>query len=242
MARGGSQNRGPKPALANEDIKLMEEAISALPRGRVSAGEAGSADKLLKYGYHQNPYVRLFTKVLWSGYAISRGQLAESDARFKQARNDATMSNIDRTTVRALDDAHAALQQSLAPDGSTAAFLDELRQRTIQRMWARVCETANLPPPSFTSLLRKQSVMTPEEIAAAEQAEIDALMKTPALPEPEPANGDESAESDGGEAAAAPEAEATADDTADAAASEGVPSDESDTSAATSAPEAEGDA
>ena len=170
----------PKPGLAADDVKFMEDALRSLPTATAGAGESSFADRLLQYGYHQNPYVRLFTKVLWSGYAISRGQLAECDARFKQAHNDATMSNIDRTTVKALEQAHAALQESLAPGGSTGAFLGVLRDTTMQRMWARVCETAMLPPPSFHKLFGAPTRKADDDdYDAAEQAEIAELMKDP---------------------------------------------------------------
>ncbi|GEM_PF-3585139 len=174
----------PKPSIADQDRRYMEQAISALPRTPVTSGEATFGDRLLNYGYHQNPYVRTFSSVLWSGYALSRGQVIESDARFRKAREDATVSNVDKTTIAALDSAHNALQQSLAPDGSIAVFLDELRNVTIQRMWSRVCETSMLPPPSFRELLRDEDEERrpsgeDDELDPEELAEIRAMMRNP---------------------------------------------------------------
>ena len=159
----------------------MEEAIRSMPRAAQTGSESAFADTLLNYGYHRNPYVRTFTSVLWSGYALSRGQVVDSDARFRKAHTDATVSNVDRTTIAALESAHTALQESLSPAGSVTTFLDELRERTIQRMWSRVCETSMLPPPSFSKLLNTPQADAPseEELEAAEMAEIAALMKSP---------------------------------------------------------------
>ena len=49
---------------------------------------------------------------------------------------------IKTTTAR-----YAALEAAMSPSGSLAGFLTELRERTNQRLWARVCETAGLPLP-----------------------------------------------------------------------------------------------
>lgn len=187
-----------KPSISDHDRRFMEDAIRSLPKAAQPGGESAFADKLLNFGYHTNPYVRTFTSVLWSGYALSRGQVIDSDARFRKAREDATLSNVDRTTIAALDSAHVALQESLAPTGSVSAFLDELRERTLQRMWARVCETAMLPPPSFTRLLDEtaENQLSEEELLAAEMAEIHAMMKNPPA-EGEAIEGDENPENTG---------------------------------------------
>ena len=80
----------PTPAqLSKEDVKYLERQLSCLPASKSDAGSE-DADGLLKFGYHQNPYVRTFAKVLRSGFAIARNQLAEGHQRFTQARRDAT--------------------------------------------------------------------------------------------------------------------------------------------------------
>ncbi len=220
MARSSrSKPRAPVPSINNKDLSFLEGALAGLPSGPVTDGDAHThADGLLKFGYHQNPYMRMFTKSLWSGYAISRGRIVECDQRFKQAHRDAQMSNIDNVTIRALDDAAGALEQALAPDGSVAAFLDEMRSRTLRRMWSRVCETSHLPPPSFSKIFGGCGDMTLEEMEAADAAEMAALMLD---------NGEdeEAAQADDAETAAAPadtaaEADATAE--ADAAAEAGT--------------------
>ncbi len=233
MARPSrNRNKTPAPTISTKELSLLEDALSGLPGGPVTDGDSyAQADSLLKFGYHQNPYMRMFTKVLWSGYAISRGRIVECDQRFKQAHRDAQISNIDKITIRALDDAAGALEQALAPDGSVGAFLGEMRNRTLRRMWSRVCETSHLPPPSFSKIFGSSGEMTLEEMEAADAAEMAALMK-----EPEPEEVPEGAEDapvaeaagDDGEApeAAAPADEAAGsdsagDDAADAPAADG---------------------
>ena len=146
--RGGRGAPADKKQISTEDLRFLENALAALPVGPAAEG-TGFADDLQRFNYHSNPYMRTFTKVLWSGFALSRGQVLECHTRFKQAHRDATMSNIDQVTVRALEDAAGCLDAALAPDGSVSLFLVELREKTMQRIWARVCETSMMPPPSF---------------------------------------------------------------------------------------------
>ena len=171
----------PAPQLSKDEVRFLEQHLAELPTTKSEAGQS-DADGLLKFSYHQNPYVRTFTKVLWSGFAISRGQLVDGSQRFAQARRDATVSAIDASTTKALDNAAAALEAAMAPSGSIGTFLNELRDKTNQRLWARVCETAGLPPPSFASIMRQKRAVTSDELDADEEAEIAALRKVPLAP------------------------------------------------------------
>ena len=178
MARPSRSRNQPKPLISPRERQDLETALADLPTGPASVNDDFSrADGLLKFGYHQNPYMRMFTKILWSGYALSRGQVVECDQRFKQAHRDAQMSNIDKITIRNLDEAAAALQRSMEPSGSVSDFLTEMRERTLQRIWARVCETSHLPPPSFSQIFGTGGAMTLAEMEAADAKEIAALMR-----------------------------------------------------------------
>lgn len=168
----------PGTQLSKDDIKFLETTLASLPTQKTGAID-GEADGLLKFGYHQNPYVRTFCKVLWSGFALARGQLGEGSQRFSQARRDATVSNIDQGTIKALDEAAAALEQAMAPSGSINSFLAELRDRTMQRCWSRVCETCGLPPPRFHVLYGKKPALSTDELDAQEEAEMAALLRNP---------------------------------------------------------------
>lgn len=171
-----------KPQLSKDEVRFLERQLAELPTTKSEAGQNDS-DGLLKFSYHQNPYVRTFTKVLWSGYAISRGQLVDGSQRFAQARRDATVSAIDAATTKALDQAAAALEAAMAPNGSMGTFLTELREKANQRLWARVCETAGLPPPSFAAIMGQKpgaaKSRSAEELDADEEAEIAALRRVP---------------------------------------------------------------
>ena len=167
------------PQLSKDEVRFFERHMAELPIAKSEVGQS-EADNLLKFSYHQNPYVRTFAKVLWSGFAISRGQLVDGSQRFAQARRDATVSAIDAATTKAMDQAAAALEAAMAPNGSMATFLQELRDKTNQRLWARVCETAGMPPPSFAAIMRQQRKANLEELDADEEAEIAALRRTPA--------------------------------------------------------------
>jgi hypothetical protein len=171
-------SKAPAPQLSKDEVRFLEHHMAELPTTKSEAGQ-NDADGLLKFSYHQNPYVRTFTKVLWSGFAISRGQLVDGSQRFAQARRDATVSAIDASTTKAMDNAAAALEAAMAPNGSIGTFLVELRDKTNQRLWARVCETAGLPPPSFASIMRQKRSVTIDELDADEEAEIAALRKVP---------------------------------------------------------------
>ena len=168
----------PGTQLSKDDIKFLEATLASLPTQKTGATD-GEADGLLKFGYHQNPYVRTFCKVLWSGFALARGQLGEGSQRFSQARRDATVSNIDQGTIKALDEAAAALEQAMAPSGTINSFLAELRDRTMQRCWSRVCETCGLPPPRFHVLYGKKPALSTDELDAQEEAEMAALLRNP---------------------------------------------------------------
>lgn len=186
--------------LAKDEVRFLEAQIVGLPTAK-SEAQSSDADGLLKFSYHQNPYVRTLTKVLWSGYAISRGQLVEGSQRFSQARRDAQVSAVDAATQKALDDAAAALEAAMSPSGSLAGFLTELRDRTNQRLWARVCETAGLPPPSFaTRAAPPRRAVKADELDAEEEAEIAALRLKPLEPKAVvPAEEDDDDEDDDGE-------------------------------------------
>ena len=183
MTRGkGKSTAKAKGGLKAEDVKYLEQTLSELPSQPIANQDAHQeVDRLLQYAYHQNPYMRMFTKVLWSGYAMSRGQVLDCHQRFKQAHRDAQMSSIDEVTIRSLDQAATTLENAMAPDGSVADFLSVMRDNTLRRMWSRVCETSNLPPPSFTRIFgsKQDNEMTLEEIEAEEAAEIAAMMITP---------------------------------------------------------------
>lgn len=165
--------------IPKDEVAFLERAFAGLPTSKSNAVGTGDADGLLKFSYHQNPYMRAFTKVLWSGYAMARGQVADAHQRFQQARRDATVAAIDANTSKALEDAHLALEQAMAPDGTTAAFLQVLRDRTLQRLWSRVCETTGLPPPRFHALLGTKPAVTIADIDAEEEAALAALRKQP---------------------------------------------------------------
>ncbi len=107
------------PQLTRDDVKFMETALSSLPSGPNDQGW-NEADGLLRFGYHQNPYMRTCSKVLWSGFAISRNQLADGHQRFSQARRDATVSAVDQGTTQAMDAAAKALEDAMSPAGSYA--------------------------------------------------------------------------------------------------------------------------
>ena len=171
-------SKAPAPQLSKDEVRFLEHHMAELPTTKSEAGQ-NDADGLLKFSYHQNPYVRTFTKVLWSGFAISRGQLVDGSQRFAQARRDATVSAIDAATTKAMDNAAAALEAAMAPNGSIGTFLVELRDKTNQRLWARVCETAGLPPPSFAAIMRQKRAVTMDELDADEEAEIAALRRVP---------------------------------------------------------------
>ena len=74
-----TQARGKKTAkggLNAQDVKYLKQTLSELPNRPIADQEAHiEVDRLLQFAYHQNPYLRMFTKVLWSGYAMSRGQV-----------------------------------------------------------------------------------------------------------------------------------------------------------------------
>ena len=99
-------SKAPAPQLSKDEVRFLERQLAELPTTKSEAGQNDS-DGLLKFSYHQNPYVRTFTKVLWSGFAISRGQLVDGSQRFAQARRDATVSAIDASTTKSLDNAAA---------------------------------------------------------------------------------------------------------------------------------------
>lgn len=176
-------------ALAKDDIKYLERTLGNVPTAKVQPGSHTDVEALLKYGYHTNPYVRVFCKVLWSGYAIAQGSLADGHQRFVSAKKDATLSAIDAMTTRSLDDANAALEAAMAPTGSMQQFLLVLRDKTLQRLWSRVCETLNLPPPRFHVLFAAEKRVA-VDLDAEEAA---ALAELRLVPEP-------------GEAAASPDA------------------------------------
>jgi hypothetical protein len=140
--------------------------------------------------------MRAFTKVLWSGYALSRGQLAEGSQRFSQARRDAGVSAIDQMTIQALEEAAAALEQAMAPDGTITSFLGVLRDKTMLRLWSRVCETTGLPPPRFHVLFGQKPQVTVADLDAEEEAEMAALRKDSPAP-PTPAASDDVDEDEG---------------------------------------------
>ena len=217
-----TQARGKKKAkggLNAQDVKYLKQTLSELPNRPIADQDAHiEVDRLLQFAYHQNPYLRMFTKVLWSGYAMSRGQVLECHERFKQAHRDAQMSSIDEVTIRSLDHAASTLEQAMAPDGSVTDFLTVMRDNTLRRMWSRVCETSSLPPPSFNSIFGTNdgNEMTIEEIEAAEAAEIAALTITP--PETTDAEEAETAEGDepeAGDAVAAPDEDGSRDNDED---------------------------
>ncbi len=181
--------------IPREEVAFLERAFAGLPTTKSASSGTGDADGLLKFAYHQNPYMRAFTKVLWSGYAMARGQVADAHQRFQQAKRDATVAAIDANTAKALEDAHEALEQAMAPDGTTAAFLVVLRERTLQRLWSRVCETTGLPPPRFHTLLNSKPKVTLAELDADEEAALAALRLQPPAQEAAAA-AQESADSD----------------------------------------------
>jgi hypothetical protein len=194
-----------KPAtigqLSRDEVQLLERTLASMPTGKTEAS-GPDADGLLKFGYHQNPYMRAFTKVLWSGYALSRGQLAEGSQRFSQARRDAGVSAIDQMTIQALEEAAAALEQAMSPDGTITSFLTVLRDKTMLRLWSRVCETTGLPPPRFHILFGQKPQVTVADLDAEEEAEMAALRKdspapTPAaIPDADDADDDDEDDSD----------------------------------------------
>ncbi len=181
-----------KPAsgmqLSREEVTYLERSLSGLPTTKQDGAGTGEADGLLKFKYHQNPYLRVYANVLWSGYAVSRGQIAEGHQRFSAARRDGQVSAVDAVTAKAMQDAQTALENAMAPDGTIAGFLQVLREGTVQRLWSRVCETSGLPPPRFGVLLGRGQQPSREELDAAEEQELAALRRTAApsvLPEPD---------------------------------------------------------
>lgn len=166
-------------ALGKDEIKYLERTLGAVPLAKVQPGAHTDVDALLKFGYHTNPYVRVFCKVLWSGYAIAQGALADGHQRFVSARKDADLSAVDAMTARSLDDAHGALEAAMAPTGSMQQFLVVLRDKTLQRLWSRVCETLNLPPPRFHVLYGAARPRSAAEIEAEEAAELAKLRLVP---------------------------------------------------------------
>ena len=166
-------------ALGKDDIKYLERTLGAVPMSKVQPGAHTDVDGLLKFGYHTNPYVRVFCKVLWSGYAIAQGSLADGHQRFVSARKDADLSAVDAMTARSLDDAHSALEAATAPTGSLQQFLVVLRDKTLQRLWSRVCETLNLPPPRFHVLYGAARPRSLVDIEAEEAAELAKLRLVP---------------------------------------------------------------
>lgn len=183
--------------IPREEVAFLERAFAGLPTTKSAGSGTGDADGLLKFAYHQNPYMRAFTKVLWSGYAMARGQVADAHQRFQQAKRDATVAAIDANTAQALEDAHAALEQAMAPDGTTAAFLVVLREKTLQRLWSRVCETTGLPPPRFHTLLGSKPKVTLAELDADEDAALAALRLQPPVDEAAPMTQDRADADDG---------------------------------------------
>lgn len=187
-------NQAPAPgALSKDDIKYLERTLSNVPMSKSQSGGNNDAEQLLQYAYHTNPYLRVFCKVLWSGYAIARGQLADGHQRFVSARKDAGMSAVDAMTTKALDDAHSALEAAMGPTGSMQQFLLVLRDKTLQRLWSRVCETSKLPPPRFHVLFGQKATATAADLDAHEEAELEALRlvpSTPATPPAAPASAD----------------------------------------------------
>ncbi len=193
-----------KPAtgmqLSKEEVTYLERSLSGLPTSKQDGAGTGEADGLLKFKYHQNPYLRVYANVLWSGYAVSRGQIAEGHQRFSAARRDGQVSAVDAVTAKAMQDAQTALENAMAPDGTIAGFLLVLREGTVQRLWARVCETSGLPPPRFGVLLGRGQQPSREELDAAEEQELAALRKTAApavLPEAEDDEEDDDSGDDG---------------------------------------------
>jgi hypothetical protein len=185
----------PHTPLSRDEIKYLEHTLATLPTAKTEAAD-GEAEGLLKYGYHQNPYLRAFAKLLWSGYALARGQIADGSQRFAQARRDATVSAVDANTARVLEEAAGALERAMAPDGSISGFLGELRGKTMPRLWSRVCETMNLPPPRFAVIFGTQPTRSAEEAEAAEMAEMAALCRV----QPAPDLFEEDADDDEGQA------------------------------------------
>ena len=164
--------------ISREEIRYLEQTLAALPVSTADTAD-GDADGLLKFGYHQNPYVRAFVKVLWSGYALARGQIADGSQRFAQARRDAGVSAVDSSTAKALEDAARALEQAMAPDGTLTSYLGELRGKLLPRLWSRVCETLSLPPPRFHVIFGQKPTVSAADADAAERAEMRAMLKSP---------------------------------------------------------------
>lgn len=184
--------------LSKDEVIYLERTLSALPLSKNDGAGTGDADGLLKFKYHQNPYLRVYANVLWSGYAVARGQIAEGHQRFSAARRDGQVSAVDAVTAKAMQDAQEALENAMAPDGTIAQFLAVLRDATVQRLWARVCETSGLPPPRFGVLFGQGRGASAADNDAAEERELAALRKVAApavLPEIDDDDGDE----DGGE-------------------------------------------
>lgn len=177
--------------VSKEEVSFLERTLGGLPASQSASAGTGDADGLLKFSYHQNPYLRTYAKVLWSGYAIARGQLVDGHQRFSQARRDATVSAVDALTTKALDDANTALEAAMAPDGTITNFLTTLREKTLQRLWTRVCETSGLPPPRFHLLLGKSNGVSAAELDAEDEAELATLLKNPPPPPPPVARSDD---------------------------------------------------
>jgi hypothetical protein len=178
-SRGGSNSAKSKALLPENEQRFFEDALAALPT-TPTPGASAMAEDLGRYNHHQNPYLRAFARVLAAGYSLARRDVVDCYQRFKTAHRDAELAGVDRVTIEALAEAAAALEQAMAPDGSIGDALQELRSRTLQRLWSRVCETCQLPPPSFTRIFaRRKEQPSIEEIEAAENAAIAALMIAP---------------------------------------------------------------
>ncbi len=143
-----------RPSISTSEQRFLEEALASLPTGPM-AGTTAAAEELTRYNHHANPYLRAYARVLWCGFAMARGQVADGHGKFKIAHRDASLAAIDKVTEAAMLSANEALERSTAHDGSVSLFLAELRERTLQRLWSRVCETSGLPPPSFGRILAR---------------------------------------------------------------------------------------
>jgi hypothetical protein len=174
--RGGAHGPASKRVISEHEQRRLEDALAGLPTAPSGDG-AHHAEDLRGFDSHANPYLRAYTRVLLAGYALSRGQIVDAHSRFKTASRDAEAAGVDVMTIGALNEAAAALERAMAPDGSIATALVELRERTLQRLWARFCETSQLPPPSFARIFGrgagKQDAAAAE---AADRAAIRALM------------------------------------------------------------------
>lgn len=174
-ARGGSS--ASKALIPPQEQRFLEDALAALPVV-ATPGTTATAEELARYNHHANPYLRAYARVLWCGYALARGQVNDCYQKFKVAQRDASLAAIDKVTDQALAAAGDALDRSMGPDGSVSIYLVELRERTLQRLWARVCETSQMDPPSFGRIFSRAAGMEVEE---DEEAEIDAWRREVAV-------------------------------------------------------------